>query len=437
MQSLDEILLPYQKAFCNDDFPRKIVLKARQIGFSFMLAYSCIKKSLLNPKSLSVLLSINERSSQELLKKCKQWAEAAKVMLNGAIDYEPSATEIRFSNGSRVCSLPGGNPNAGRGLTVTGVLGIDEFAYVPNIEDVWQGVVPTMTNRFAGVQPDIIIGSTPHNIHSLFGKIWQEDSNFKHYSIDIYTAIKQGLPVDLEEIRKLIPDPEQFSVEYECKWANTQGSLLDTCILDFYDYDGSHGKTYYVGIDFGYRNDATAIAVLRLENGIVFVENIVILHHTDFSKQFEIIKELHQKYNFFAGYCDQNGIGAAISEQISKEICTKIKGYQTTAANKTPNYEYLRNQVFNHKIKFSGQYKDIVIQDFNNVQKTISGSGKITYTALRAGGMHSDVTSAIVLGLQAVKDNPLQTSMPSPFMSASKFGAPRFQTTWPTFQRRF
>lgn len=40
--------------------------------------------------------------------------------------------------------------------------------------------------------------------------------------------------------------------------------------------------------------------------------------------------------------------------------------------------------------------------------------------------MHSDVTSAIVLGLQAVKDNPLQTSMPSPFVYASKFGSPRF-----------
>lgn len=71
MRSLDEILLPYQKAFCSDDFPRKIVLKARQIGFSFMLAYSCAKKSLLNPGSLSVLLSINERSSQELLKKVR------------------------------------------------------------------------------------------------------------------------------------------------------------------------------------------------------------------------------------------------------------------------------------------------------------------------------------------------------------------------------
>lgn len=40
--------------------------------------------------------------------------------------------------------------------------------------------------------------------------------------------------------------------------------------------------------------------------------------------------------------------------------------------------------------------------------------------------MHSDVTSAIVLGLQAVKDNPLTASMPAPFTLASRFGQPRF-----------
>lgn len=51
--------------------------------------------------------------------------------------------------------------------------------------------------------------------------------------------------------------------------------------------------------------------------------------------------------------------------------------------------------------------------------------------------MHSDVTSAIVLALQAVKDNPPTASLPAPFMTASKFGAPRFQTAWPAFQRRF
>ena len=57
--------------------------------------------------------------------------------------------------------------------------------------------------------------------------------------------------------------------------------------------------------------------------------------------------------------------------------------------NKTSSYEDLRALVFNRK------------QDFRNVHRVVSESGKVSYQAGRDENGHSDATSALVLAIQA------------------------------------
>lgn len=101
-------------------------------------------KALSHPNGLSLCISTGSRAASELIKKVHLMAESVKKMTNGAIDYIPSADACKFSNGSRVISLPSGNPIALRGWSAQCVL-IDECAFIESPDDVWQSIVPTLT----------------------------------------------------------------------------------------------------------------------------------------------------------------------------------------------------------------------------------------------------------------------------------------------------
>ena len=72
-------------------------------------------KALKQKNGLSLVVSVGARSAAEIIKKCEQMAQAVKILSNGSIDYSASVDQIKFSNGSRVVSLPSGNPGALRG----------------------------------------------------------------------------------------------------------------------------------------------------------------------------------------------------------------------------------------------------------------------------------------------------------------------------------
>lgn len=112
---LIDLALPYQREFILSPKKRKIWLSSRQAGKSWALAFIAAKKALTRRNGLSLCVSTGSRAAQELIKKCQQFAEAMKIMTDGEMDYSPSADSVKFSNGSRIISLPSGNPTALRG----------------------------------------------------------------------------------------------------------------------------------------------------------------------------------------------------------------------------------------------------------------------------------------------------------------------------------
>ena len=98
-----------------DQFPPN---RSLVIGKSFSLAFSATQKALSKKYGLSLIVSTGARAASEMLRKCVNFAEAVKKLSNGKIDYTNSADAIKFSNGSRILSLPSGNPAALRGFRV-------------------------------------------------------------------------------------------------------------------------------------------------------------------------------------------------------------------------------------------------------------------------------------------------------------------------------
>lgn len=105
MRLLD-LAYPYQRKFITNDAKRKIWVSSRQIGKSWSVAMILAFKALQKQNGLAICISVNSRSASEIIAKCRQFAESIKVLTDNAITYTASFDTIRFSNGSRIMSLP-------------------------------------------------------------------------------------------------------------------------------------------------------------------------------------------------------------------------------------------------------------------------------------------------------------------------------------------
>lgn len=90
--------------------------------------------ALARQNGLSLCISTGARAASEIIRKCVQFAEAVKLLSKGAITYTSSFDAVKFSNGSRVVSLPSNDPEKLRGYTIRGCCVIDEAAYISHLD---------------------------------------------------------------------------------------------------------------------------------------------------------------------------------------------------------------------------------------------------------------------------------------------------------------
>lgn len=423
MTSLLDLALPYQKKVILDNSKVKILNFSRQIGKSWTAAYLATQKCLMKQNGLVIYLSTGQRAADESLKTCKKFGDAIKVLSDGKITYDSTASCITYSNGSRIMTLPG-KPESCRGWTVD-LLVCDEMAFWQQPDECWQAIVPALLNKIAGGDKEIIICSTPLGKNSLFFDLCQRakvENDWKYFEVSIHDAIKDGLNVDLEQLHKLIPDPIQFSIEFECSFADSSNDFLSPNLLQFYN-DDVKLEDFFIGVDWARSGDGTAIVALgRTKESRVYLIDLCTLHNVEYEKQINFVKEIFRKYNPKAMYGDAGGLGSPIMEELNKKVSTRIKPFNFTSANKTDAYEYFRKQVFDRNIFFKEDFRTQIVSDLSLIQQIISENGKISYVSRRANGSHGDIVSAVVLALQAIRDNPINASTPQTFQFPSAFG---------------
>ena len=299
---------------------------------------------------------------------------------------------------------------------------VDEAAFVWKLDEIMQGLAPTLTR-----DPDaeLILTTTPAGKNGPFYELYNNALNDPQWYVQhttIHDAIADGLKVDLNSLHSLCPDPDVFAQEYECKFLSEYASMIDLNLIDYYDELPKETFTNYIGIDVGSTSDRTAMVTVKQANDIAYIDDIVIMHKASYEDQLNTAKLLHQKNTYKSGYIDKTGIGSAFSEFVEKKVCSQIKGLQFTVANKVPMFENLRSRIFDHTLKINSKFKSMIELDFNNVRRIVNEAGQVKYEAGHNSQGHSDITSAIVLALQAIKDKPVSFSLPSAYQRYSAFG---------------
>lgn len=165
-------LYDYQKALLLNFIKNRftIVLKFRQAGVTELIALYCLWLALFHSHKNIVIISIKDRVAKKVLKKIKFMYKNLPPHLrvgvvNGRGEDIGTASELEFSNGSMITSIPT-TEEAGRSEAIS-LLVMDEAAIVRWADRIWAASFPTLSTGGAA-----IINSTAYGVGNFFHKLW-------------------------------------------------------------------------------------------------------------------------------------------------------------------------------------------------------------------------------------------------------------------------
>ncbi len=252
-------LLPYQRRWVEDDSPLKIVVKARQIGYSFAATLRAVFKCL-ERRTTWVFLSKGERQSRLLMEKVQDHVRTCGIVARRqeSTFFEGTSLkqlEVRFPNGSVIYGLPA-NPDTARGYS--GHVTLDEFAFHADAEKIYAALFPTITRGYG-----LEVISTPNGTQGKFYELakaagltdevagYREQvtgrergpsalspvtcnlspSTWSAHRCDVYDAVRQGLKIDLALLRAGCEDESAWQQEFCCQFVSTAENFLPPELL--------------------------------------------------------------------------------------------------------------------------------------------------------------------------------------------------------------
>ena len=150
-----------------DNHRYSLTLKARQIGWSTLVAAHQFWLAFFTPDQNIIDLSRTEREAVQLLRKTKYgFSHLPSWMVDrGPRSLVEHQQRMFFGNGSQIVSMPSASDPA-RGESATLIV-VDEWAFLPNPEEAWSSIEPV-----ADVGGRIIGLSTANGSGNFFHHLW-------------------------------------------------------------------------------------------------------------------------------------------------------------------------------------------------------------------------------------------------------------------------
>lgn len=434
------LLLPYQAAWVKDGARFKIGVQARQTGKSFSTACEAVVDCMTRPGEMWVCLSAGERQALEWLTKCREWAEAFRLVIaNYAEERElgealMKSAEIRFANGSRIIAIPA-NPSTARGYSANVIL--DEFAYHEDPDKIWGAMFPSVSNPLAGTFLDRVraqvagestdirralkvrVVSTFNGKENKFYNLWdrREANGYSGHFVTIHDAIAAGLPLDVEELRAGLDDGDLWAQEYECQPTDTSNVLLPYDLIGLAEsaeatesadglYWEGRGNAVFCGVDFGRSNDPTVCWTLERIGDLLWTREVLVLKNVPTPEQNEILRTRFRRASRVA--IDYTGPGVGFGDYAAKEFGRfdpaghefgKCDLVTFTARSKREMFPLLR-KAFEAPTRLRVPISRMIREDLHAMQQVVT-NGEYNYWAPRTREGHSDRCTALALAVRA------------------------------------
>lgn len=407
------VLLPYQRRWVEDTSRFKIWLAARQIGKSFGATLEPVLDAA-ERRTLWVFLSAGERQAAELAEKARTHLEAIQIaaeeMRSTFFDEDGDPhkqLELRLPNGSRLIFLPA-NPSTARGYSGNVVL--DEFAFHKDSRAIWAALFPTITRSSSY---KLRIMSTPNGKSNMFYRLWEgaerlgKNGVWSHHRTDIHQAVAEGLPVDVDELREGLADPEAWAQEFELEFLEEASAYLSYELIAacedpqasvdalLEEIDPQLGDLY-LGFDVGRQRDLSVIWLLQQVGDVSWTRKVVELHKTSFAAQREVLYGLLPRVR--RACFDATGLGMQLAEE-AKQRFGQVEAVTFTAAVKSDLATTLRRAFEDRSLRIP--IADAIREDLHSVRRVVTASGNVRFDAERDAGSHADRFWALALAKHA------------------------------------
>ncbi|WP_411832314.1 terminase large subunit domain-containing protein [Pseudoxanthomonas mexicana] len=387
----------------------KIAMFARQCGKTFTstleIVLDCLEAEAAGRRERWVILSRGERQAREAMN------EGIKLHLKAMqrgfkeleIDFDANtkALEVELPGGSRITALPA-NPDTARGFSANVLL--DEFAFHQDSRAIWKALFPVISKP--GLKLRVI--STPNGKGNRFYDLMTgHDDGWSRHVTDIYTAVADGLPRDIEELRRGAGDDDLWAQEFELKWLDEASAWLDFELINSVEDDNAGrpelytGGPCYVGVDIAARNDLFVIWVDEMVGDVAWCREIITKKRATFAEQDALLDDVFARYRVLRCCMDQTGMGEKPVEDAQRRHgSTRVEGVLFTAANKLTLATQGKEAFEDRKTRIPAG-DNALRADLHKLKKVTGPTGTPRFLADSDSSGHADRTWAKFLATNA------------------------------------
>ena len=335
-------LYPYQRKLLESKAALRIVVKARQVGVSQVIAGEALYLAQRFGPVPVLFVSRNLAAAQHLQRMVYQLRRSDP---NAVAAVRQNDGELVLENGSSIRSLPA-SEDTGRGFAAAAVY-LDEFAHLPWADEIYQAVSPC-----AARGGRITIISTPRGKANAFHRLWEESGirkrSFERFRVHWSECPEynpEGFMLDDPEERQRVAQEsawylgqrprftdEQWAQEYECDFIGSGSLVYREFDPDVHVGEFAYNPMWptYVGQDFGYTNPSVALVIQVSPSEDVFV--IEEHYHTHLSPS-----ELAQ--SVYRAVCEQHRVRSWHCDPAGQSEMAELRGVGIPAVSKRSNVE--------------------------------------------------------------------------------------------------
>lgn len=452
MAARTSVLYDYQKEYFADESRFKAACFARQTGKTFTTtlepALDCAEAEALGTVSKWTIFSVSRDRARDAM---EQGVKLHLKALGAAFEFleipsptddvEETIYEVRFPGGSRIRCVAA-TPNTCRGITGEDII-LDEFAHIPNNREIWIAIFPIVSAPGRKLRVISTFNGLGEKFHEIMfspemGKV------FSRFICDIYRAVKDGLPRNIEELKAGLNDPDGWAQEYECVPVDAATAWLTYELIDGCEDEQAGlpelytGGYCYLGVDFGRKRDLTTLYLFEDVQNTLWLRERRELERQRWKIQKANIAELFEKYRILRAAMDETGMGSEPVEWAQEQFGdSRVEAVWFTGPRELDMATVLKDRMEDRRIRIP-RCRDLR-DDLHSVQKTIGATGAPRLKAPRQNGSHADRFWACALAAAAAStDAPpdyskIQTS--GPITSAALNSIEIVTTGWGSVRR--
>ncbi len=363
-----------------------VVKSKRQCGKSFIASLILIYFSLNKRDTVSMLIEPTLNQSRRMFKDITKMLEGSNIITNA----NQSLLTIDFINGSELIFKSAEQFDAIRGYSVSGILIIDEGAYIR--DDVYEILFPV---RDAHNAPMLII-STPLFCDGYFYRLYKSSNStvfdWCKYDTSMFLSDEK-----LEQYRSTLSELK-FRSEYLGQFITDGGYVfrnITNCVLS----DSIvKGEPVVCGIDWAVGNDGDDTVLSLLDANANAVDFIRLNNMSPVEQIDTIVKTLNSRPTLKKVVVEQNSIGNVYFDMLKHKYSRHsiITKFNTTNESKRRIIEQLATAFQNENIHIQNDRELINQLQHYAVEKTAKG---YTYNGQ---GAHDDYVMSLAMAYDAL-----------------------------------